>query len=83
MKKYLYILLGIFLLSISVFWIHAHYIEKPFISLFPIEHYDQNFDHWIKPNTSHYEKALLRKSAQDARFLNFKRLVSDHPIGFG
>lgn len=73
MKKYLYILLIIFLLGASVFWIHAHYVQKPFISLFPIEHYDQNFDHWIKPTSPHYDEALLSKSAQDARFLDFKR----------
>ncbi len=73
MKKYLYILIIIFLFGFSVFWFHSRFIEKPFISLFPIEHYDQHFDHWIKQTDPHYQEALLSKDAQAARFLEFKR----------
>lgn len=37
-------------------------------SLFPIEHYDQNVDHWIDPNAPSYDRPLLTEANQRAQY---------------
>ena len=35
---------------------------------FPIEHYDQNVDHWINPNLPDYDRPVLSESVQRAQY---------------
>jgi hypothetical protein len=37
-------------------------------TLFPIEHYDQNVDHWIDPNAPGYDRPLLTEPNQRAQY---------------
>jgi cell wall-associated NlpC family hydrolase len=38
------------------------------VTLFPIEHYDQNVDHWIDPASADYDKPFLSPEIQRAQF---------------
>ncbi len=68
------ILLGILLLvCFFVVWIKWKHAEKPFISLFPIEHYNQKLADWIKSTDPHYDERLMSQEKQDARFEDFKK----------
>jgi len=42
------------------------------ISRFPIEHYDQNVDHWIRPDAPGYDQPLLSAQEQNRRFEAFR-----------
>jgi cell wall-associated NlpC family hydrolase len=54
-----------FLLSLYIFIIgtSATAIEVP-ITIFPLDRYDQNIDHWIKPSDPDYSQPLIKFSAQ-------------------
>src|SRR4029078_11343703 len=41
--------------------------QSELISIFPIEHYDQNISHWIKPTDADYDVALLTPAQQQFR----------------
>ena len=41
------------------------------ISLFPIDSYDQEISHWIKPSDSDYNKPLISKAQQAKRLTDF------------
>ncbi len=47
------------------------------LSLFPIDHYDQEISHWLNPNAPGYEQPLLSKTVQQQRMAQFLR----HYIG--
>jgi hypothetical protein len=72
MKKISFILLVI-VIAFSILWFYSNSSKKPFISLFPIEHYNQNLSDWIKPTDPHYEELLMTKENQEARFTEFKQ----------
>ncbi len=42
------------------------------ISRFPIEHYDQDVDHWIRPDAPGYDQPLLSAQEQHRRFEAFR-----------
>ncbi len=42
------------------------------ISRFPIEHYDQDVDHWIRPDAPGYDQPLLSAQEQTRRFEAFR-----------
>lgn len=42
------------------------------LSRFPIEHYDQNVDHWIRPDAPGYDQPLLSEKEQSRRFDAFR-----------
>lgn len=42
------------------------------VSRFPIEHYDQDVDHWIRPDAPGYDQPLLSAQEQDRRFDAFR-----------
>ncbi|MFK0377032.1 SH3 domain-containing protein [Pandoraea sp. NPDC090278] len=42
------------------------------ISRFPIEHYDQDVDHWIRPDAPGYDQPLLSAQEQTRRFDAFR-----------
>ncbi|WP_281719155.1 SH3 domain-containing C40 family peptidase [Pandoraea apista] len=42
------------------------------ISRFPIEHYDQDVDHWIRPDAPGYDQPLLSAKEQSRRFEAFR-----------
>ncbi|VVE18461.1 SH3 domain-containing C40 family peptidase [Pandoraea fibrosis] len=42
------------------------------LSRFPIEHYDQTVDHWIRPDDPGYDQPLLSEQAQSRRFDAFR-----------
>ncbi|VVD83471.1 hydrolase [Pandoraea aquatica] len=42
------------------------------ISRFPIEHYDQDVDHWIRPDAPGYDQPLLSAQEQTQRFDAFR-----------
>lgn len=71
MKKYFGVL-ALVLIACSV-WLYIQATSAPFISLFPIEHYDQHLSHWINPNDSQYDKLLLSKEQQNKRFDDWQR----------
>lgn len=73
MKKNLLILLVLFSVCVAGVWGYLMKTEKPFISLFPIERYDQKLSNWIKPNDPHYNALVLSKEKQNIRFEDFKR----------
>lgn len=65
MKKlfhYLLIFLSTFLYSLSSYG----------KELFPLEHYNQNIDHWLQPETQYYQQALINPTRQQKFFNNFK-----------
>lgn len=41
------------------------------VSLFPLDRYDQQLHHWIKPSDADYDKLLLSRDAQAVRLANF------------
>ncbi|VVD79707.1 SH3 domain-containing C40 family peptidase [Pandoraea anhela] len=42
------------------------------VGRFPIEHYDQDVDHWIRPDAPGYDRPLLSASEQNRRFEAFR-----------
>ncbi|WP_017233715.1 SH3 domain-containing C40 family peptidase [Pandoraea sp. B-6] len=42
------------------------------VGRFPIEHYDQNVDHWIRPDAPDYDRPLLSAQEQTRRFEAFR-----------
>lgn len=61
--------LRLFLILFFLFQINA--ADADLISLFPIENYDQNITHWIKPSDPDYDKPLLTREQQQKRLHEF------------
>lgn len=61
------------MIIVSILWAKWKHTEKPFISLFPIGHYNQNFSDWINPSNPIYEKRVLSQEKQSARYEDFKK----------
>ena len=57
----------------SAIWISIRPASAPFLSLFPIKHYDQHLSHWIKPSDTYYDMLLLSKEKQAQRYVDWKR----------
>ncbi|STX50733.1 SH3 domain of the SH3b1 type [Legionella busanensis] len=57
--------------TIFSFSILQVYADSDVISLFPIEHYDQNISSWIKPSNPNYDKPLLSQNIQKQRMKQF------------
>ncbi|MES2998156.1 MAG: SH3 domain-containing protein [Pseudomonadota bacterium] len=51
--------------------------EQPTVSLFPIKHYDQTIDRWIKPSDPNFDKPLLNTAMQKKRM----DIFYDHYFG--
>lgn len=47
-------------------------VPRENIGRFPIEHYDQNVDHWIRPDAPGHDRPLLSSQAQARRFEAFR-----------
>lgn len=47
-------------------------VTRENIDRFPIEHYDQDVDHWIRPDAPGYDRPLLSSQAQARRFDAFR-----------
>lgn len=54
--------------SIS-FYFYKHPTQN--LSIFPLDHYDQNISHWISPTNPNYDQPLISKAAQQAHFNDF------------
>ncbi|WP_419420426.1 SH3 domain-containing protein [Legionella sp. D16C41] len=70
-KKYLF---GLIVFSSSIIQVWA---DAEVVSLFPIEHYNQNVSHWIKPTDPNYNQPLLSQTIQEQRIAEF----FDHYFG--
>lgn len=61
----------IYLCIITILAVVGGYFLRPthheLISIFPIQNYDQNISHWIKPTDSDYDQPLLTKEQQKIR----------------
>lgn len=65
LKKFTaFLLLGLAALS-------APHAQQDVVSLFPIEHYNQNIANWIKPSDADYDKPLLTSEMQQLRMDEF------------
>ena len=60
-------------------WLLVHYwhssqssVVVP-LSRFPLQHYDQNIDHWLKPSQKDYRTPLLTTAYQQQRLQDFYR----------
>ncbi|MDQ2995192.1 MAG: SH3 domain-containing protein [Pseudomonadota bacterium] len=69
-RKYLILILAICFIAISLL---ARKATAPIMSLFPIENYDQNLGHWIKPTGPNFDQRLLPHDSQAKRFADFLR----------
>ncbi|MGQ3888219.1 SH3 domain-containing protein [Legionella sp. CNM-1927-20] len=56
------------LFSFSIIQVNA---DSDVISVFPIEHYDQNVSSWIKPTDPNYNQPLLSQDIQKQRMTQF------------
>jgi hypothetical protein len=72
-KKNKYYGLACLVFAFGVTIIYVFMKPAPFISLFPIEHYDQDISHWINPADPNYSKTLVSPDKQATRFADFKR----------
>lgn len=59
-------LLGLIIIVAGVAWL-LQPKKRELISLFPIEHYDQNLTDWIKSSDPDYAKPLLTEQQQKLR----------------
>ena len=57
-------------LAISCIFSISHADSAP-ISLFPLQHYDQNISHWLMPSDANYNLSLLNKETQQTQFKTF------------
>lgn len=63
-KTYLFI---IAILILIIAYLLMPQKKHELMSLFPIENYDQNISHWIKPSDADYDKPLLTPKQQEIR----------------
>ncbi|MBV8261520.1 MAG: SH3 domain-containing protein [Paraburkholderia sp.] len=54
--------------SQTAHWQAANALPPDTVTLFPIEHYDQNVDRWIDPASATYDKPFLSPEVQRAQF---------------
>lgn len=54
----------VMLLIVSLSFLSVGCKQRPINSLFPIEHYDQNIGHWLKPSDPNFDTRLLSVDMQ-------------------
>ena len=52
---------------IAMVGVATSYADQDPISLFPLDHYDQQVSNWINPSDPGYDKPLLTKEMQKSR----------------
>lgn len=72
MKKYFALLVLVLAVGVTAVWIYMRPSPAPFISLFPIQHYDQHLSHWINLSDPHNDTPLLTHEQQSTRYADWQ-----------